>query len=229
MVGTLALGEGGPAVLEAVVDWDQLPQELLRLVVELARAWVVTGWCPALRLVCSRWQALHDAGVHELRFYYTVGGHTALRDLDLNEALSSLCSRMPALTSVTIVNGAVVTDEGLGAISELTSLSCLSLPEADLVTEAGLATLHTTSLTNLNLSGCSVNEEALLALLQRNPGLQRLDLAFTKLSDKAVSTLAALHALKKLDVSGSRMTTTATERLRGLLPTARVDNNDYFG
>jgi hypothetical protein len=70
-----------------------------------------------VRLMCPRWRNIHDGGCKTLRLCYRV----------MDEMVGALCARLPALTEMELTSRSL-TDEGLGLVAGLTSLTHLDLP-----------------------------------------------------------------------------------------------------
>ena len=79
-----------------------------------------------------------------------------LLDRATNEAVVTLCGRMPALTALDLYGANTLTDEALHAVAELKLLTFLVLRDCELVSDTGVRFLaKLKSLTVLSLDGCS--------------------------------------------------------------------------
>jgi hypothetical protein len=205
-------------------DWAELPEELFLMVLDhLSRAsWA--GNAHQVRGVCERWARIHDSTRKELH----VTSHKKLDAALQTRLLISMCSKMPALTSLKLeycdvtdqalravcelpaltdlqLSGCIeVTDEGLacvGAVSTLTSLLLSYLPK---VTSQGLHALASLppTLTKLSLRELdSVTEEVLRDTVARLTGLTHLDLnSCTNVTEKGILTLRTLTSLTLLQL-----------------------------
>ena len=85
----------------------------------------------AVLLTCPQRRNIHDGGCKTLRLCYRV----------TDEMVGALCARLPALTEMELTFRSL-TDEGLGAVAELTSLTHLDLPREQRPVTARTAT-HT--------------------------------------------------------------------------------------
>ena len=123
----------------------------------------------AVRLVCTRWKAAHDANCRELRFssttteeaLRTVCNHFAgLTSIDTSryvtmpvQGLQTLCTQTQ-LTSLNLGSCPIMTDKRLSTLAPLAALTTLQLEHCKKLTTKGIRTLCSqhTALTNLNLS-----------------------------------------------------------------------------
>ena len=135
--------------------WADMREELLSMVLEKLQAagqsapqgsFGFSDATATVRLVCSGWKAVHDAVVMRL----------VLRLQTTDEAVGMLARRFPAVSVDFKRSGGewgVLTDQGLRAVSSLTSLTSLNLNCCRELTDAGmLAVSNLTSLTSLNLT-----------------------------------------------------------------------------
>ena len=108
-------------------EWEQLPEELMLMVLDLLN-WELRE-SAAVRLTCPQRRNIHDGGCKTLRVCYRV----------TDEMVGALCARLPALTEIELTSRSL-TDEGLGAVAELTSLTHLDLPREQRPVTARTAT-----------------------------------------------------------------------------------------
>jgi predicted small secreted protein len=124
-----------------VGGWAELPDELLAKVLELlqaagqARGLGFSQASATVRLVCAAWKAVHDALVMRL----------VLKPQTTDEAMGMLVRRFPAVVSLEMkrkqsdyINRALLTNEGMRAVSNLPALTSLNLTGCNKVTGAGL-------------------------------------------------------------------------------------------
>ena len=138
--------------------WADMREELLAMVLEKLQSaghsapqgsFGFSVATATVRLVCSGWKAMHDAVVMRL----------VLRLQTTDEAVGMLARRFPAVVSLKFkrieYGWGVLTDQGLRAVSSLTSLTSLNLTSCRELTNAGmLAVSNLTSLKSLNLAQC---------------------------------------------------------------------------
>jgi hypothetical protein len=122
-----ATEEGGRAGLP-----DELMSKVLEMMLPAGQdgGWGFTQSLATVRLVCSQWQAMHDALVTRL----------VLREETTDEAMGMLVKRFPAVVSIEMSCCKEVTNEGLRAVSNMRKLS------------------------SLNVSWCTVSDEAMRAV-----------------------------------------------------------------
>jgi Leucine-rich repeat (LRR) protein len=180
-------------------EWAELPEELMLLVLdrldwELRESAVV-------RLTCLRWRNIPDGGCKTLRLCYRA----------TDEMVGALCARLPALTEMELTSRSL-TDEGLGVVAGLTSLTHLSLALCLKVSGEGLAAAAgITSLTQLNLSNCPKVTDKGLRAVAGLTGLTDLSLDHCSMvTDKGLSAVAALTSLTRLDLAGCSKVTGIT-------------------
>jgi hypothetical protein len=168
--------------------WADMREELLAMVLEKLQAAGQSatqgpfGFSEAtatVRLVCSGWKAVHDAVVMRL----------VLRLQTTDEAVGMLARRFPAVVSLEfkrIGDGwGVLTDQGLRAVSSLTSLTSLNLNYCRELTDVGmLAVSNLTSLKSLNLTCCDKVTDVGMLAVSNLTSLKSLNLACcSELSD----------------------------------------------
>ena len=109
---------------------------------------------------------------------------------------------------------ATVTDRGLESLARLPKLERLNLHGAK-ITDAGASQLRTLrELRELNLGATQLSAKGLgfLAELEK---LEKLSLSgLSRLDDEAVPVLAAMKSLQWLDITDTKITPEAVERLR---------------
>ena len=175
----------------------------------------VRGWSgckasAAARLVCSQWQAVHDALVARL----------VLRMETTDEGVGMLVRRFPAIVSLDLCKkvprsllppGVMsaqfvcykVTDTGMRAVSNLTALKSLDLSLCKNLTDETLRSVSNLStLTSLCLDGFSMLTDEGMRAVSNLPAITSLNLAgCPKLTDDGVRAVSKLHALTYLNLS----------------------------
>jgi hypothetical protein len=199
---------------------DKLPDELwakvLAKVLEFeqsAPCW--DGWSgskdsAAVRLVCSGWQAVHDAMVKRL----------VLKKKATDEGMGVLARRFPAVLSLDFNLNRFgeeneLTDEGLKAVSGLTSLTSLFLCGSYAVTDVGMrAVSNLPALTSLDLSYCVEVADETLRAVSSMPALAILNLTFCqKVTDETLRAVSSMPALSVLDISYCNVTAAGVQAL----------------
>jgi hypothetical protein len=220
--------------------WADLPVELLEQVLELLQAGGL-GFSQAtatVRRVCAAWKTVHDALVTRL----------VLRGQTTDEAMAMLARRFPALMSMGFKSeygDNALTDQGMRAVSSLTSLTCLNLTSCQKITNEGMQAVRSlpaltsldltycklvadegvravsscTALTFLNLHHClKVTDQAMRAVSSL-PALTTLNLTLcARLTDEAVRELSSIRTLTSLNLRGCSMVTDVGLRSVSSLP-----------
>ena len=141
------MASSSTSALSDEVMWEELPEELLRRVLEhvmLERG--QKRGRGAVRAVSRRWRALHDAVCQRLRV------HDGVTD----EVMHALCGRLPVLTDLNLGGVTSLTEDGLRAVGGLTTLTTLYLTMCSNVTDEVLRELRDlTALTTLWLINCT--------------------------------------------------------------------------
>jgi len=117
-----------------------------------------------------------------------------------------------------------MTDAGLIYVEGLANLELLYLDGAHHMTDAGM--VHLTGLTKLrklSLWGTQARDEGLRHLLDLP--LEELALSYTNVSDEGLRYIKAHRRLRRLDISGTRITTTGVDALRRALPRCSIDHS----
>ena len=186
--------------------WAGMPEELFEKVLEALQPDGPSkpedgglGFSQALaavRLVCAAWKAVHDAMVTRL----------VLSPQTTDEAVGKLVRRFPMVVSLEVKSGggvtAVLTDQGLRAVSSLASLTFLDLSWCQDVTDEGVRAVSScTALKTLNLHWCDkVTDEGVKAVSSCT-ALTALNLRLCyELTDVGVRALSSLPALTSLDI-----------------------------
>ena len=151
--------------------WAELPDELVEKVLEKLQTaghsepqgpFGLSEATATVRLVCSGWKAVHDAMVMRL----------VLRLETTDEAMGMLARRFPAVVSLEVkwksggpVHG-VLTDQGMLAVRNLTSLKTLNISRCIELTDEGMRAVRSLpALTSLNLTYCiKVTDEGMRAV-----------------------------------------------------------------
>ena len=153
--------------------WAELPDELVEKVLELLQAaghsepqgpFGLSEATATVRLVCSGWKALHDAMVMRL----------VLRLETTDEAMGRLVRSFPAVVALEFKRKSggpewgVLTDAGMLAVSNLTSLKTLNLTNCIKLTDEGMRAVRSLpALTSLNLTYCiKVSDEGMRAVIK---------------------------------------------------------------
>jgi hypothetical protein len=164
--------------------WAELPGELMAKVLELLQAagrnepqeggFGFSQATATVRLVCAAWQGVHDAMVTRL----VLSRHT------INVAVGMLVLRFPTVVSLQVKGYggeiAVLTDQGMQAVSSLASLTFLDLTWCDRITDEGVRAVSScTALQSLNLTYCTkVTDEGVRAVVSSCTALQSLNLTW---------------------------------------------------
>ena len=189
-------------------EWAGMPEELFEKVLEALQpdgpskpedgGLGFSRALAAVRLVCAAWKTVHDAMVTRL----------VLSPQTTDEAVGKLVRRFPTVVSLEVKSGggvAVLTDQGLRAVSSLASLTFLDLRYSYKVTDEGVRAVASscTALKTLNLYACNkVTDEGVRAVSSL-PALTFLDLAGSKVTDEGVRAVASsCTALKTLSLWG---------------------------
>ena len=191
--------------------WAQLPTELLTKVFELVQAeggrsgsptlpGDGLGFCEAtaeMRLVCAEWRVVHDAALRRLK----------LRAKTTDKALTMLTRRFPAVTSMqlkgTWQRSALLTDEGMCAVSRLPNLTALDLQFCFKFTDDGVRAVSALPLKSLHLAWCRELTDDGLAAVSGMRALTHLDLcACAKVTGEGMRAVARLPALRSLQLAG---------------------------
>jgi hypothetical protein len=195
-------------------QWGQLPKELLLKVLDH----LAVGWEPrssnAVRGVCRRWRAVHDASCKTVRIRGGVPEHM----------VRSLCGRLPALSSLNLWGVISLRVEGLRAVGQLTALTALHLGGCSGVTDAALRELRgLTCLTHVNLCGCLLVTDVGLRELRGLTGLTYLSLwGCYKVTDVGLRELRTLTALTRVFLEDTATTKRGREALKQASPASTL-------
>jgi hypothetical protein len=201
---------------ETVEDgWAELPDELVEKVLELLQAAGQSepqdeglGFFQAtatMRLVCAAWKAVHDAMVKRL----------VLTRKTTDEAMGVLVRLFPTVVSLEFkyTSGGppwgVLTDQGMLAVSNLTSLKTLNLTNCIELTDEGMRAVSSLpALTSLNLTGCELVTDDGMRAVSSLPALTSLNIRWCQLvSDEGMRAVSSLPALTSLDISWCQLVT----------------------
>jgi hypothetical protein len=187
--------------------WEWLPEELLLKVLD--GRWTRRD-LGAVRGVCRRWRAIHDAGCKRL----DVG------DGMTDETMHVLCGRLPSLTTLHVVGAQSLTTEGHRAVGGLTALTLLDLYGCSGVTDAGLRWLRDLpALTALNLTHCRSVTNVGLRELRDLTALTWLSLAFcSNVTDVGLEELTSLTSLTQLNLPHCSTTEAGRDALKAAIP-----------
>jgi len=138
-----------------------------------------------VREVCAGWQAVHDALVTRLVFKRRMNDEAvgmlvrrfpAVTSVEFewvvypshevtDAGVKEMCSLLPALTTLNLVDCREVTNEGVRAVSTVPALTYLSLAMCDKITNEGVLALSSLpALTHLDLRHCNVTAAGVQAL-----------------------------------------------------------------
>ena len=184
------MASSSTGTLSDEVLWEKLPEELLTRV--LGHVMLDRGfgkcWCSAVRGVSRQWLAVHDGVCERL----------VVEDGVTDEVMHALCGRLPALTYLDLVWVESLTADGLRSVGGLTTLTVLRLDGCN-VTDAVLWELRgLTSLTRLDLGGC------------------------TDVTDVGLQHLTSITALTTLDLRGTSTTKAGRNSLKAALPALAI-------
>jgi hypothetical protein len=193
-------------------QWKRLPEELLTKVLD------TLGWAPrelgAVRGVCRRWRAVHDAACETLRVRYGVPNEVLTlapldticcccfwRGLDISEGLKTSASspiQAPATPLFKLLAGQVI----CALCGRLPALTSLNLQGVQSLTTEGLnAVGGLTTLTKLDLYNCSGVTDAGLKELRHLTLLTHLSLQRCgSVTDAGLRWLHGLAALTELSL-----------------------------
>jgi hypothetical protein len=212
--------------------WAELPDELVEKVLELLQAaghsepqgpFGLSEATATVRLVCSGWKAVHDAMVMRL----------VLRRETTDEAMGMLARRFPAVVSLEFKwksggpEWGVLTDQGMLAVSSLTSLKTLNLAHCRELTDEGMRAVRSLpALTSLNLTWCIKLTDKGMRAVSSLPALTTLNLSGCgKVSDEALRAVSSLPALTSLNLTYCHLTNVGLRELRGLTALTELDLN----
>jgi hypothetical protein len=155
----------------------------------------------AVRLVCSGWQAMHDALVMKL----------VLTRQTTDEGVGMLARRFPAVASLELkpkYGVSALTDKGLRAVSNLPALTSLNIGFCEEVTDVGMRAVSSLpALTSLDIEGCmKVTDEGMRAV-SHLPALKSLNLTYCHLlTDETLRALSSCNTLASLNLTECKMT-----------------------
>lgn len=210
----------GPALLRRWIGDDyfqevamvELPDEHPLTAADLA----VLADCPGLRRLevgCVRNVGdgfRHLAGLRSIREVQVNGP-------GLDDAMLAAIGELPTLEKLAIRDGTELTDAGLRALRPLTRLVHLWINEAPKVTGNGLAPLieRNPGLTRVDLEDTGADDRT-LAAVGRLPSLEILDLDRTRISDRGLAELARARTLIFLDLNETAIGDAGLAHLAGL-------------
>lgn len=157
----------------------------------------------------------HRLTGHGLRYLTELRDLVSLEILDgglTDDDLKSF-GELHQLRSLMLPQNPEITDEGLAHLTQLTNLEQISLFGA--VTDVGLSLLPAGNLRDVRLQYTGVSDSGVARLLDRAPGIERLDLT----DHRGLRTLQPLRrasALRRLDCNQSQLTASALEVLNEL-------------
>ncbi len=195
--------------------------------------------------------ALSDPEFDRLEFLDLSGQPVADKDMANVKRLTSLTELTLARTQVSdaglahlkdlknlrrlVLDGCTIGDQGLAHLNELPDLTELTLARTQ-VSDAGLAHLKDLkTLRRLVLDGCTIRGQGLAHLkelpeladlgagrLAELKQLQKLSLAGSGVSDKALPPLGDLTNLRELDLTGTKVTASGIAKLKEALPNCKI-------
>jgi hypothetical protein len=210
------MASSSTSALSDEVMWEELPEELLRRVLEHVMLWRWKRRCcgGVVRGVSRRWRAVHDAACRRLR----------VRDGITDEGMHALCGRLPALTHLNLNEVTSLTEDGLRAVGGLATLSILDVYRCSIMTDAVLWELRgLTALTTLYLYDCTQVTNVGLQHLSSLTALTALGLSGTHhVTDVGLQHLSSLTALRLLALSGTPTTQAGQAALKAALPALTI-------
>jgi hypothetical protein len=214
--------------------WAELPDELVEKVLEQLQAaghsepqgplFGLSQATATVRLVCPGWKAVHDAMVKRL----------VLRLETTDEAMDMLAQRFPAVVSLEFKyksGGAVygvLTDQGMLAVSNLTSLNTLNLTNCRELTDEGMRAVRSLpALTSLNFTNCRELTDEGMRAVSSLPALTTLNLAYCKkVSDEGMRAVRSCASLRSLILAHcNKVTNVGLRELRGLTALTELNLN----
>ncbi len=146
-------------------------------------------------------------------------GNTLVTDAGLAELKD-----LKKLKSLTVSGCIRMTDKSTETIKGFTNLEYLSLPST--ITEKGVKNLTGfKKLTGLYIGGASLTDAAIKDIAENLPGLDYLDVgatAGTEITNASILHFTQLKKLKKLNLSGSKITAEGLKSLRDALPDCTI-------
>jgi hypothetical protein len=123
----------------------------------------------------------------------------AARSHDWDEVMALMQERqLPGLHAA-----GQMTDDVLGRLARIESITALDLSGSKALTDDGLRVLaRLPRLTRLHLGGCRITDRG-LDVLRRLPALETINLAWTGVTDAGAAHLAGCERLRSVDLSGS--------------------------
>jgi hypothetical protein len=210
--------------------WAELPDELVEKVLELLQAagrsepqgpFGLSQATATVRLVCSGWKAVHDAMVKMLD----------LRLETTDEAMGMLARRFPAVMSLEFKyksGETALTDQGMLAVSNLTSLTSLNLTDCVKLTDESMRAVSSLpALTTLNQNNCVKLTDESMRSVSSLPALTSLDLHWCdKVSDEGMRAVRSCASLTSLNLSWChKVTNVGLRELRGLTALTELNLN----
>lgn len=156
----------------------------------------------------------------------TLASITHLTDLELYDCkitdvhIRMIAPKLINLAHLDLSNCTTVTDEGVRALSPLSSLKSLSLANCEEVTDEGVRAIAFShaALTRLNLANCKAITTDGLRALATLTTLGKLDLSFRKVTVEDLAVLALVHSLTSLDLFACRVETCQGKPAAALTP-----------
>lgn len=126
--------------------------------------------------------------------------------------------QIPGVSSIDLSYETAVGNTEVGRLTQLTGLERAELGNTNATTD-GVAQLKSSNLTSLGLRGLRFHDYGVSSLPAT---LRVLDLSRTPVTDAAIPDLLGLKHLQKINVSGSRISTSGAGQLREALPGVEV-------
>lgn len=147
----------------------------------------------------------------------------SLDNTELTNYSTHFLASLP-LTNLTLYQGASLSDEGLGFLSQMKSLTRLTV--RDIRTNgAFLATLPAPEkLTDLNIAQTTLGDEQAQAL-SKMTNLKRLIVNQTAITDKTLEVIMNLKSLQKVEMTQTDISSEAVTKLREALPDCEIRKN----
>jgi beta-lactamase regulating signal transducer with metallopeptidase domain len=159
--------------------------------------------------------AITDKGLSQLKPLTSLESlvlHNAPQAQVSDAGLASLagCSKLRKL----VVTNAKIEGRGLAPFTTLTSLSLENNP----VDDAGVETLvRNKQLTDLNLSGTRITDNAFSVIAKNLPDLQKLNVRKTQLTDAGLEALKPLKHLREVRAAGTQITKAGKNSLKSVI------------
>jgi len=131
-------------------------------------------------------------------------------------------ANVAGLTKLTVLNipQAPITDVGMGYLKNLVYIRSLVLGSKS-ITDAGLVNLANMRLEILNLDGSSITDAGMVQIGKLS-GLGSLFLNYTAITDASIPEIVKLRYLRRLDITGTKITPQGRDRIRAAIPGIQI-------